>query len=79
MKVRELIELLSENDPELDVGFSYNYGDYWKTQVVETADWVSKGEVKWSERLDMNELVDNEDNGDWTKDPDNKMMVIIMG
>lgn len=81
MNVRELIEALELYDPEMEVGFSYNYGDYWKTQVVQTLrdeNCVSEQEVKWCERLEMHEIVD-EDDERGREHPDTITMVILGG
>lgn len=60
MKVRELIEELESCDPDADVCFAYNYGDYWRTTVAPEVQHVSDGFVKFSDYHSMLKLV-NED------------------
>lgn len=49
MRVKELIEALSEMDPDAPVHFSYNYGDHWHTQVAPLVRKVDEGEVVFSD------------------------------
>lgn len=62
MQVMELIELLQQQDPDADVKFCYNYGDYWKTTVAEDIQEVDEGLVEHSSYHDMDKVLD-EDNG----------------
>ena len=61
MKVAELIELLQMENPEAEVHFSYNYGDYWRTQVAPTVDSVEVGRVKYSSYHSMDKVVDEDE------------------
>ena len=61
MKVAELIELLQMENPEAEVHFSYNYGDYWRTQVAPTVDSVEVGRVKFSDYHRMDKVVDEDE------------------
>ncbi len=61
LTVRELIEQLQcipEDQQNLEVRFTYNYGDYWKTHVAATVDTAEVGYVKYSEYHRMDQLVD---------------------
>lgn len=59
LTVRELIaELECIENKDMEIRFSYNYGDYWKTQVAATIDTVELGYVKYSEYHRMDKVVD---------------------
>ncbi len=65
MKVIELIEQLKELDQNLEVHFSYNSGDYWKTKVTSNVYDVSIELVEYSDYHRQTKLVDyNSDNDD---------------
>lgn len=61
MLVRDLIELLEGCDADMEVHFSYNYGDHWRTQVAPTVDSVMTGRVVHSAYHSMDKVVDEED------------------
>jgi hypothetical protein len=61
MQVKELIELLQQEDQDAEVHFSYNYGDHWRTQVAPTVDSVMVGRVVHSAYHSMDKVVDEED------------------
>ena len=58
MKVKELIEILQEYDPEMEVHTSYNYGDYWHTQVAPKVGYVEEAQTVWSEYHRMPKIVE---------------------
>ena len=60
MKVKELIEILQEYDPEMEVHTSYGYGDYWHTQVAPKVGYVEEGKVTYSEYHRMDKLVETD-------------------
>ena len=60
MKVKELIEILQEYDPEMEVHTSYGYGDFWHTQVAPKVGYVEEGKVEYSEYHRMDKLVDTD-------------------
>jgi hypothetical protein len=60
MKVKELIEILQEYDPEMEVHTSYGYGDYWHTQVAPKVGYVEEGKVEYSEYHRMDRLVETD-------------------
>jgi hypothetical protein len=61
MKVQELIESLGRMNPEAEVHFSYNYGDYWRTEVAPKISQVDEGLVAYSEYHRMDRIVEEED------------------
>lgn len=61
MKVSELIEMLKYCDKDMDVHFSYNAGDYWRTEVAATVDSVNEGYVEYSDYHSMDKVVADED------------------
>lgn len=58
MNVQELIEQLQDMDPETEVMFQYNYGDYWRTEVAQEVGSVRHDEVVYSEYHRMHKLID---------------------
>ena len=60
MTVKELIESLEGFDPNMEVKFDYNYGDYWKTEVESNVRDVDEGMVKYSDYHRMDKVVDDE-------------------
>jgi hypothetical protein len=63
MTVAELIEYLQEQDQTLEVKFSYNSGDYWRTQVAKDIEEVETGLVEYSDYHRMDKVVDNDEDG----------------
>ena len=61
MKVSELIDILGRYDQDVEVHFSYNYGDHWRTEVAPAICQVSDGVVEFSEYHRMDKLVTDED------------------
>jgi len=74
MKVKELINQLQDFDEELEVCFSYNYGDYPKTMVAENIHDVDESEVVYSDYHRMNRIVDDDREGD----RENSTVVVIL-
>ena len=65
MKVHELINELSNYDSDLEVHFSYNYGDHWRTIVAPVVTEVEDGKVTYSDYHQMDALVtDNEEDSE---------------
>jgi hypothetical protein len=68
MLVKDLIESLKYMDPELEVHFSYCYGDHWRTEVAPKVSSVDMGIVAYSEYHRMPRVVeidyDDEDSAD---------------
>jgi hypothetical protein len=61
MLVRDLIELLEGMDADMEVHFSYNYGDHWRTEVAPAISNVREGVVEYSEYHRMDKLVEHDD------------------
>jgi hypothetical protein len=61
MKVSELIDILGRYDQDVEVHFSYNYGDHWRTEVAPAICQVSDGVVEYSDYHRMDKLVTDED------------------
>jgi len=81
MNVRELIELLQDMDEDLEVHFSYNYGDHWRTEVAPVVDTVEVANVTYSDYHEMHRLVDdNEDDEceDENEDDDGIKRVVVL-
>lgn len=82
MTVAELIEELSSYDPKTEVMFSYNYGDYWRTEVASEVELVEETLVTYSSYHDMYKVDEDSDNdGELSDDSDdekkNKTVVIL--
>jgi hypothetical protein len=60
MKVKELVELLKYYDQEAEVFYTYNYGDYWRTQVASKVRDAVTGQVTWSEYHRMHKIVEED-------------------
>jgi DNA-directed RNA polymerase specialized sigma24 family protein len=56
MTVQELRDQLEFLDPNLQVKFSYNYGDYWRTQVAADILEVDYGTVEYSSYHGMDKI-----------------------
>ena len=63
MTVAELIEYLEEQDQTLEVKFSYNSGDYWRTQLAKDIEEVETGLVEYSDYHRLDKVVDNDEDG----------------
>ena len=61
MTVQELKEILGEMDPNMEVKLSYNYGDYWRTQVASNISDVDCGYVVHSEYHRMDKVSEDEE------------------
>lgn len=77
--VQDLIDELSGMDPTLEVHFSYNYGDHWRTQVAPAVRSVDVGMVAWSDYHNMHKV----DEPDWDDeddvDADKLKSVVLIG
>ena len=61
MKVSELIDILGRYDQDVEVHFSYGYGDHWRTEVAPAVCQVSDGVVEYSDYHQMDKLVTDEE------------------
>ena len=71
MTVKELISTLEDFDPNMEVKFAYNFGDYWKTEVASNIGRIDEGMVKYSSYHRMDKVTDDDE------DDDMKPVVII--
>ena len=71
MTVNELKEYLEQFDGEMEVKFSYNYGDYWRTQVAKDIRGVEEGYVTYSDYHQMDKIDEDEDE-------DSKLVVVLI-
>jgi hypothetical protein len=81
MNVNEMIEALtdlqSQGKGDVEVKFSYNYGDHWRTTVAPSVDAVNLGRVVHSAYHDMDKVVDTDDESEAEDDPAGREVVII--
>jgi hypothetical protein len=49
MTVKELIEMLSGYDEDMEVGFQHPSHDYWRSVLITEVDGVEEGYAKYSE------------------------------
>ena len=61
LTVGELIRNLKQYGEDMEVHFSYNYGDYWRTQVAAEVTHIDSGTVKYSAYHQMDKVVDLND------------------
>jgi hypothetical protein len=61
MTVKELIERLECFDSNMEVKFSYNYGDYWKTDVADEISDIEEAQVTYSSYHRTDKIVDRDD------------------
>jgi len=67
MTVKELIESLEDFDPNMEVKFAYNFGDYWKSTVANKINYVDEGQVRYSSYHRTDKVIDDIDQEDDTK------------
>jgi hypothetical protein len=83
MNVRELREMLQELEAqgkgEMEVQTSYNYGDYWRTQVAQGVDTVEEATVTYSEYHSMDKVVDAEDDDGEAVAAEGTRTVVMLG
>ena len=88
MKLSQLIDelrVLQNEHGDLEVKFSYNYGDYWKTRVAADIDAAELRVVKWSDYHRMDKIIDPDDceeetvdeEGNKIEDADIKQVVVL--
>lgn len=75
MNVRELMQELGSMDPEAEVLFAYNYGDYWHTTVAQPVESVQLKAVRHSNYHRMDKLVGEEE--DELRDGDRKVVCLL--
>ena len=60
MKVKQLSELLSSFEDDMEVKVAYNYGDHWRTKVAPDVCNVEITEVEYSDYHRMDRVIDRE-------------------
>ena len=65
MTVKELMESLEGFDPNMEVKFAYNYGDYWGTEVASNVTEIDEGQVRYSDYHRMDKVVDDENDEEY--------------
>ena len=79
MQVFQLIERLMDLDPNAEVHFSYNYGDYGRTEVAPKVGSVLEGVVKYSEYHRMDKLMDENEMYEEEGDFEGTRRVVVLG
>ena len=74
MTVKELIEELQGFDGDMEVKFSYNSGDYWRTTLAEDICQIDTHYVKYSSYHRTNKLISEHDD---TEDDDVQTVVLL--
>ena len=60
MKVKQLIELLSSFEDDMEVKVAYNYGDHWHTTVAPDVCNVEITAVEYSDYHQIDKVIDQE-------------------
>ena len=68
MQVKELIEALQGMDGDLEVHFSYCYGDHWRTEVAPKVSSIDMGIVAYSEYHRMDKVIEVDYNDEESAD-----------
>jgi hypothetical protein len=71
-----LDELVQQGNGDMEIKFSYNYGDYWRTTVAEDINNVSEVSVKYSDYHSMDKVVDLSEE-DEPEDPKYRTILIL--
>jgi hypothetical protein len=81
MNVRQLINLLEEMDPDMDVYFSYDSKDYWGSIIASEVNMVGSETLVWSEYHRTYEVPEEEFDNDGNSIPnsdENQIDVILL-
>lgn len=78
MTVGELIEQLKDFDENMEVCLTYNYGDYWKTDVAPPVCEVDTAEVCYSEYHGMNKIPKEREDGTRYSDEQDVETVVVL-
>jgi hypothetical protein len=65
MTVKELMATLEDFDPNMEVKFAYNFGDYWGTEVASNITEIDEGQVRHSDYHRMDKVVDDENDEEY--------------
>ena len=64
LTVQDLIEELQQFDPDMEVKFTYDYGDRCHMMVAQSITGVEERQAEYSSYLQNDSLVDEEDEND---------------
>jgi hypothetical protein len=64
LTVGDLKNMLEGVDENMEVHISYNYGDYWRTQVAPDATEAEEVKVKYSSYHHMDKIVEEDSDED---------------
>jgi hypothetical protein len=78
MTVADLIEELKNFDPEMRVAFSYNYGDYGRTQVVHCVRNADEERVRDNAYTRSLALIDDKDEGGSEEEDSTEVTVLVL-
>lgn len=73
----ELDELIARGEGDMQVGFAYNYGDYWRTTVVQGINNLALVTVTHSEYHRMDKVVDNDEEFDGEPNPNHRTVYVL--
>ena len=77
MKVSELIELLENLDPEMEVMFEHPSHDYWRTVLASDILRVEENTVRYAEYHRQHVLAEGYDEDEEASDP--RKQVVLIG
>jgi hypothetical protein len=78
LTVGQLIERLQGLDPSLPVAFSYEYGDYWNTEVAGTIRNVDETAVAFSEYHSMLKIANMDDDSEEEEGEENREWIVVL-
>lgn len=61
MTVEQVISELEQFPMDMEVKFSYNFGDYWKTEVASDINSIDVKLVKYSSYHNMDKIAEDEE------------------
>lgn len=73
----ELVELLLDFDDDMEIGFAFPSGDYWRTTIVRTVGEVSEDEIENSEYHNENVLINRDDLTEEECENEYKRMIVL--
>lgn len=79
MKVKELIEALSEQDPDTEVYFSHDSRDYWGTVLASPVGEIEEREIRYSGYHEKYAVPKNDwDEDDSGEDSEEKRKLVVL-
>jgi hypothetical protein len=77
MTIKELIKILQEFDPDMEVKLGYNSGDYWGNVVCKKISDAGVRSVEYSDYHRMDKIADtDEDEENYTDGATRKIVVL---